>query len=116
MKRGSGKLVAPDPGMRKTQVMSGEYERVLAEWALSRLPKDLGAVRVVNADVQYYEGFGGSDVTPPDSPTLEIKIWYATATGDVRTYWLCGSNEANAVDLGKLLRELFRIAEATSAP
>jgi hypothetical protein len=89
--------------------MSDEYERVLQTWALSVLPKDLGAVRVVKVDVDYFRGFGGSDITPADDPELSIRVDYADAGGTEKTYWPYG-NEDNAKRLGELLQDLFRIA------
>lgn len=90
-----------------------EYKRILHEWALSTLPRDLGAVRVISADVDYYRGFGGSDITPADDPELSISIRYATADGSVTTYTLY-DNEDNAMRMSELLQDLFRLAEATS--
>jgi hypothetical protein len=88
-----------------------EYKRVLQAWALSTLPKDLDAVRVLKVDVDYYRGFGGSDVTPADDPELSIRVDYEDTSGEHRTYWPWG-NEDNAKRLGELLQDLFRIAEA----
>lgn len=91
--------------------MSAEYGRVLKAWALSALPEPLRAVRVISASADYYEGWGGSDITPGDDPELSIHIYYVDADGKEASYIVYG-NEDNALRMTELLRELFRIADA----
>lgn len=89
--------------------MSDEYERVLTTWALSALPGTLKAVRVVNAHAAYYEGWGGTDVTPGDDPEITINVRYVDADGKEESYILYG-NEDNALRVSNLLKDLFKLA------
>lgn len=90
--------------------MSDEYRHTLSAWALSALPADLGAVRVISVSVDYDRGWGGSDVTPGDDPELTIPVRYVDGSGAEGWYTLYG-NEDNAIRMSELLRALFKLAE-----
>lgn len=64
---------------------------------------------VIDARADYYEGWGGSDVTPGDDPELSIKIRYVDADGKEESYVLYGS-EDNTIRMSDLLQALFRLA------
>lgn len=92
---------------------SDEYKRVLTTWALRALPAKLGAARVLSARADYYEGWGGTDITPGDDPELTLFVRYLTTTGTEETYVLYG-NEDNALRMSDLLQDLFRLANEES--
>lgn len=88
-----------------------EYRRVLAKWASTQLPADLGPVTVTDVRLDYDEGHGAwSSWTAGDPPSLDVHISYRQADGQTGSYTVC-DGEKVALNMSTLLLDLFAVAD-----
>lgn len=74
-------------------------DEILRAWAARRF----GVEGVARVEIIDYEGFGGSDVTPPEPPSMAVHVF--------NMHGRCIAGEVNLPMTGDLIREILEAAQ-----
>lgn len=91
-----------------------EYQRVLNEWALEKIPNAEGAVVVTDVSFDFSQGYGGGCDTcgyGADEDKMNIWIEFRKEDGSIGRHETSQEMYSFESSMGEIMRELFAIAE-----